>query len=139
VIRQLLHKFFSVSLALLVLCSTLSFTVEKHYCGPFLVDVAVFNHAEKCGMDVISSTETSKEGKKMSCCKDEVELLQNQDELKVLSFEDLRFEQQLFITTYAYAYINLFNGLEHQTNSFLEYPPPLIVKQRFKLDEAYLI
>jgi len=138
VIRQLLHKFFSVSLALLVLCSTLSFTVEKHYCGPFLVDVAVFNHAEKCGMDVISSTETSKEDKKMSCCKDEVELLQNQDELKVLSFEDLKFEQQLFITAYAYSYISLFKELKYRVTS-LEYPPPLIVKQRFKLDEAYLI
>ncbi|AXT19066.1 hypothetical protein D7030_14450 [Flavobacteriaceae bacterium AU392] len=134
-LKELLHKVFSISLALIVLCSTLSFTVEKHYCGSFLVDVALFNSVEKCGMDtVMNSNENEK-----SCCNDEIEVIQGQDELKALTFDDLNFEQQLFITVYTYSYINSFKGLENRTISFLEYPPPLIVRQLFKLDEAYLI
>lgn len=135
-LKQVLHKIFSISLALIVLCSTLSFTVEKHYCGLFLVDVALFNSVEKCGMDIAMNSSTENE---KSCCNDEIEVIQGQDELKILTFDDLNFEQQLFITAYTYSYINSFKELENRTTSFLEYPPPLIVRQLFKLDEAYLI
>lgn len=128
-----------MSLALLVLCSTFSFTVEKHYCGPFLVDIAVFESIKDCGMNMLTSTETNTEQETMSCCKHEVELLQSQDELNVLSFDDLNFNQQLFIIAYANAYINSLEGIEHKKTSFSEYPPPLIIKQIFKLDEAYII
>ena len=40
-----------MTLALLVLFSTVSFTIEKHFCGDILVDVAVFTEVEKCAME----------------------------------------------------------------------------------------
>ena len=49
----MLHKIFSLSMALLVLMSTVSVTIEKHFCGDHLVDVAIFSDAEKCGMEAI--------------------------------------------------------------------------------------
>ena len=50
-VSKIPHKIFSVTLALLVLMSTLSFTVEKHFCGDVLVDVSVFTETQKCGME----------------------------------------------------------------------------------------
>ena len=50
--KQLIHNFFSGLLAIIVLLSTLSFTVDSHYCGERLVDVAVFSEVRGCGMEM---------------------------------------------------------------------------------------
>ena len=118
-IRQTLHKIFSVSLALLVLFSTVSFTVEKHYCGDVLVDVSVFSEAENCGMEAMEKLQ------KKSCCKDEVDVVEGQDELKISSFEDLDFEQQQFLVAFAYSYLNGFESLP--TKSFHIKIIPLLI------------
>jgi len=38
----------SVTMALLVFISTLSVSIEKHYCGEHLVGFAIFADAQKC-------------------------------------------------------------------------------------------
>ena len=89
--KQVISKISSFLLALLVLFSTFSFTVEKHYCGEFLMDVSYVGNADDCGMDmekVVSS--------KKNCCKDEVHHIEGQDELQQLTFDDLDFEKQHF-------------------------------------------
>ena len=68
----------SISLAFLVLLSTFSFTVEKHYCGDFLMDVSYVGHAEGCGMEKDASLKNNKK----PCCKDEVHKIEGQDELQ---------------------------------------------------------
>lgn len=68
----------SISLAFLVLLSTFSFTVEKHYCGDFLMDVSYLGHADSCGMEKKASSKINKK----SCCKDEVHQIEGQDQLQ---------------------------------------------------------
>jgi len=126
-------------MALIVLFSTFSFTVHQHYCGDELKDTSVFFEAEKCEMEkMMAETSCSLHQKKKACCEDVVEVVQGQDELKI-TFDTLSFDQQLFVASFVYTYTNLFEGLEENTTSFSEYPPPLIVRQIFKLDETYLI
>ncbi len=139
VIKQVLHKVFSLGLALIVLCSTLSFTVEKHYCGPFLVDIAVFKHAKKCDMDT-SVTDVGKdmEGQTMSCCHDDVELLKTQDELNTNAYDTLSFDV-FFVIAYGTTFLTTPSALTAHHSSFYEHPPPLVIKQRFKRYETYLI
>jgi len=137
VIKQFLHKGFSVLLAVLVLFSTVSFTIEKHFCGDVLVDVSVFSEVQKCGMD--SGDMKQQTIKKKSCCKDEVEVVKGQDELKFSSFEDLHFEQQQFIACAFYSYINLFEGLEKQIIPHKDYSPPNLVADIQVLDQVFII
>jgi hypothetical protein len=132
-LKQLLHKTFSVSLSLIVLFSTVSFTIEKHYCGDILVDIAVFAEAEKCGMEAIEIAQ------KKSCCKDEIDVVEGQDELKTSSFEDLEFEQQQFLSAYTYSYINGFESLPKQTIPHKDYSPPNLVTNIQVLDQVFLI
>ena len=120
-------------LALLVLFSTVSFTVEKHFCGDVLVDVSVFTDVEKCAMEAMEMKQ------KKSCCKDEVDVVKGQDELKFNSFEDLDFEQQQFLTAYAYSCINLFEGLSKQIIPHKDYSPPNLIQDIQVLDEVFLI
>lgn len=136
-VSKIPHKIFSVTLALLVLMSTLSFTVEKHFCGDVLVDVSVFTETQKCGMESYEMEQASIT--KKHCCKDEIEIIKGQDKLKVSSFNDLKLQQQLFFTAFTYSYLNLFESLPLQNIPHKNYSPPNLVYDIQVLDQVYLI
>ena len=124
-------------MAFLVLLSTLSITIEKHFCGDNLVDVSVFSEVEKCAMESMEvelATITKK-----SCCKDTVDVVEGQDELIVKTFDDLDFEQQQFVATFAMSYVNLFESLPKLVIPNKEYSPPKLVYDIQVLNETFLI
>lgn len=125
-------------MAFVVLFSTMSFTVDMHYCGGTLMDTAIFHKIETCGMDMEKPASESCSITKKDCCNDEQVVLDGQDELQLL-FNKISFEQHLFVASFVYAYINLFEGVDKDVTSFEDYEPPLVIKQIFKLDETYLI
>lgn len=119
-------------MAALVLFSTVSFTVEKHYCGDNLIDVAIFTEADKCGDNMEQTS-------KMSCCKDEVEVIKGQDELKFSTFEELDFNKQVFVATLAITYSNLFKSLPKQIIRFKDYSPPNLIADLNIVNQVFLI
>ena len=126
-------------MAFVVLFSTLSFTIDMHYCGDTLVDTAIFQQVESCGMKMQKPTQNKECSiKKTDCCSNEQLTIEGQDELK-LTFDQLSLDQQLFISSFVYTYINIFEGLEKDSPSFWDYSPPSVVKDIHKLDETYLI
>jgi len=129
-----LHSIFSILLAFLVLFSTLSFTVESHYCGKRLVDTAIFTQVKGCGMEMPSNVTNTK-----GCCKHEVEVIKGQDELKFSAFDDLSISQQLFLTAFTYSYVNGFESLPKQIIPHKDYSPPNLIVDIQLLDEAFLI
>lgn len=136
-VKKALHKVFSMTLALLVLLSTLSFTIEKHFCGTTLIDTAVFTKAKSCEKDSDANQTTSV--MKKGCCKDKLEVVKGQDKLKLTSFEDLHLQQQLFLASFAYTYINLFEGLPEQVIPHKNYSPPNLVADIQVLDQVFII
>jgi hypothetical protein len=131
--KSFLHKSSSLLLALLVLFSTVSFTIEKHYCGDVLVDVSVFSEAQKCALEAMEIF------LKKTCCKDEINVVKGQDELKFSSFDDLDFSQQQFITAYLYTSIDVFEGLPQQIIPHKDYSPPSLVADIQVLDQVFII
>ena len=127
------HKGFSALMALLVLFSTVSFTIEKHFCGDVLVDVSMFVEADKCAMESLEILQ------KNTCCKDEIAIVKGQDELKVSAFEDLDFEQQQVITVFTSLYVNLFESSPKQTVLYKDYSPPNLVSDIQVLDQIFII
>jgi hypothetical protein len=134
--KDRIHKIFSVVLALLVLVSTVSFIMDKHFCGDTLIDTAIFSEADTCGMDAKMASTSEEE---YSCCKNEVELVKGQDKLKKASFEDLYIGQQVFLTTLFYTYSNLFEGLPEQVIPHKNYSPPNLVIDIQILDQVFTI
>ncbi|XCF07226.1 hypothetical protein ABI125_05060 [Tamlana crocina] len=120
-------------MALLLLFSTVSFTVEKHYCGDVLVDAAIFSDVEKCAMEAFEMLQ------KKTCCKDEIDVIKGQDELKFSSFEDLDFDQQLFLQTFTYAYLGLFESFPKQTIPHKDYSPPNLIADIQLMDQVFII
>jgi hypothetical protein len=128
----------SFAMAFVVLFSTMSFTVNMHFCGETLMDSAIYQNAKTCGMEMENPFSKSCSITKKNCCSNEVLVVEGQDDLQ-LQVDKISFEQQLFIASFVYTYINLFEGLENKAASFEAYKPPLVVKDIFKIDETYLI
>ena len=126
-----LRNIVSLTMALLVMLSTMSFTVDKHFCGDHLVDKAVFSKAKTCGMQMSPGVEDR-------CCNNEKVSVEGQDELKI-SFDSLDFHQQAFITTFTYTYFDLFESLPKQVVPFKDYSPPLLVRDIQLVDQVFLI
>ncbi|MBA6315217.1 HYC_CC_PP family protein [Cellulophaga baltica] len=135
-----LFNIVAVTMAFLLLASTISWKVEKHYCLGHLMDIALFTSAQDCGMEMVSQSDESGEHVEdsNSCCNDETIITEGQDNLVVQS-NDFDLAQQYFVIAYAYSYFNLFGNRFEEKPSFDHYPPPIIVKDIHVLDEVYLI
>lgn len=83
-------------MAILLLASTVSWTVDKHICMGRVMDISLFTHADDCGMDM---------DMEKSCCDDETFTVQGQDDLKI-SFENFNLDQQVFLVSFV---IPIFN------------------------------
>jgi len=139
--KETLRQIASFCMALMVLFSTISFTVDMHYCGDQLVDYSFFEAADRCYMATGSSEspgENSVMQMEMDCCTDLELVMEGQDDLKI-SYDQLTFEQQIFVSTFFYTYINLFEGVDKNLNSFKEYSPPPLIRDIQILDQTFLI
>ena len=128
--RNLFHKCASFALAFLVLFSTISFTVEKHFCGEILIDQAIFSEAQTCGMENIPGMEDH--------CNHQQVQVEGQDDLKH-SFEDLDLNQKIFLVTFSLSYAELFAIEEQQEVAFRNYIPPRLIYDIQVRDQVFLI
>lgn len=130
--KSYLLKIASLTLALLVLFSTFSFTVEKHYCGDFLMDVSFTGDADDCGMEM----ETMK---KKKCCKDEIHHIEGQDELQQFSIDNFDLEKQQFVAAFLISHKDLFIKDESKNKICKDFPPPDNPKDFQVLYQSFLI
>ncbi len=135
------QKIVSITMAILLLLSTVSWKVEKHYCMGRLMDVALFSNVETCGMGV-DSLDVSKKNNfsetEKSCCEEQVAYVEGQNDLKV-TIDDLDNSTSIFLIAYTYSSILQYENLFKLPGSFDSYPPPEIVKNIHLLDEVFLI
>ncbi|MEG3657731.1 hypothetical protein V5097_09990 [Arenibacter palladensis] len=138
--KRFLTKILSLTLAFAVLFATSSFTVDMHFCCNKLVDVAIFGNAKPCKD---KKQDLSKPSKKcslgqMDCCSNKSIVKKAEDNLKKSHF-DLEANQIVFLQTFFYTYVNLFEGLKLKEIPFENYDPPFIKKDIHLLDETFLI
>lgn len=136
--KQFLSKIVSSVLAFLVLFSTFSFTVEKHYCGDYLVDVSYLGKADTCNSDG-GVDKCATVIKKKKCCKDEVHQIDGQDEFQKHSLDDISFDKLKIVLAFYNAYQSVFQDFEKQIASHQYYSPPDLVKDIQVLHEVFII
>ena len=79
--KNFFRSILSVSMAIVVLLSTVSFSVDMHYCGDTLVDVALNTKATTCGMESMQNLPSKSSITKNGCCTDHKVVVDGQDEL----------------------------------------------------------
>lgn len=139
VMQPVFQKIVSSLMALLVLFSTMSFTVDMHFCGGQLIDKAIFSEVKSCGMEMHTEHNTSNyEIQKPSCCEDISITVEGQEELKV-SVDKQELQTLQFALLFSYSYLSLFESLSEKHTPFDDYSPPLLTRDRCVLNETYLI
>ncbi|NJB84110.1 CHASE3 domain sensor protein [Wenyingzhuangia aestuarii] len=136
--KHIFRKIASLLMAFVVLCSTMSFTIDMHYCGNTLMDSSVFQKAKTCGMEMPSAPSKDCAITKSNCCTDKQLSVDGQDDLQQ-SVSKISLEQQVFLVSFMTSYLNLFTETTKEDNFYRAYAPPLVSKQIYKLDETYLI
>ena len=133
------QKILAIGMAFFMLASTVSWTIEKHYCFGSLVDIAFFHEADTCGMDIGSVVgQASLDKRDAPCCAHEVITIHGQDDLKI-TFYDIDLGQQLFFEAYGTYYINHFQPKAEPLVPHADYPPPILVKDIHIVDQVFLI
>lgn len=111
-------------LTALLLFSSVSFTVEKHFCGGQIFSESFFGKTEKCGMDddLCKAENNNLSVTKKSCCKDEIQFINGSlfEKAPVLKLES---NQQNFIVFNLIDTV-LFSQKENESTHFKNYFPP---------------
>ncbi len=136
--KQLSNKIMSIAIALLLLVSTTSWKVEKHYCLGHIVDISFFTPAEGCGMEMESSDDTTSIETENSCCSDVTIVVQGQDDL-AFSYPDFTLDHQQFLAAFTHSYFNVLPLETFQPVKHTHYTPLIIVKDLQLLDAVFLI
>lgn len=133
------QQFVAVLMAFVVLMTTMSFTVNMHYCGDTLVDYSLVKEATSCGMEVLQKSNSCEtQLVKKSCCQNKQVIATGHDDLKP-TFHNLDFKKQIFITSFLFSYSALFEPETVENISFEDYAPPLIIRDIQTLDQVFLI
>lgn len=125
-------------MAFLVLFSTVSFSMDMHFCGDTLVDYSFFDDSADCGMNLLADKEQECPMSLMKCCTDHEISQEGQDEL-AFSWNAMDLDQQEFIIAFTLSYLELYTSLSKKTIPFSQYSPPLITYDRQLLLETFLI
>ena len=136
--KQFFVKIAAILMTFVVLFSTMSFTVNQHYCGGEVFDSALFSKADSCSMDEETPSKEDCNVANKDCCDTIIKIYKGQNELEtdVLS---LNANQQLFVASFVYTYINLFEGLDTHIVPFKNYTPPLLVTDIHIVNQIFLI
>lgn len=143
--KQLIHKTISLFLALVVLLSSFSFTINKHYCKGEIVNTTFFVNADNCEMNINVVCENTDFSIKMKskiqqepCCKNTSELIQGNDNNQQAQEFKLAIPQVEFLTTFIYTFINNFEETLN-VSTYVTYKPPLVLKNRQTLFQIFRI
>ena len=139
--KAILQKISAIVMAVVLVFTTMSFTVNMHYCGDTLIKYSFTQPIESCGMDTdekFSPTVCDEVLSKDSCCSYEQLLVEGQDEVKV-SWHSFSIAQQATFRINSYSHIPLFLGAKQKLSSFKAHAPPLIVRDIYVLDQSFLL
>ena len=137
--KKIFHKAMAISMAAVVLMTTLSFTIDMHYCGDSLIDFSFIRTANTCGMKKTAKVDQCTDTvSQKSCCTDHQIIIKGQDNLKN-PFEKFSCGQQVFIAAFISSSIHLLEHLDESPIRFKKYHPPFLERDILCLNQTFLI
>ncbi|MCF6214259.1 MAG: hypothetical protein L3J45_09575 [Flavobacteriaceae bacterium] len=128
--KKLSFKIASFLLAFTVLFSTLSFSVNKHYCGDMLFVKSYFFHTEDCGMenmDIDNTNSPFSESMRNNNCYNVKLLFHCQNEAqKALLSPDIEINNLALVINFKS--FDFESDFQKKPSFYQNYSPPLLVK-----------
>ncbi|MBJ2173360.1 hypothetical protein JBL43_03880 [Aureibaculum sp. A20] len=136
--KKSILKISSLFMAVILLFSTLSFTVQKHICAGEVADIALFGNLESCNMHDAKKDINLSSFEKESCCHDNSQFIKGSNaELK--SSKASQGDFTVLTAVFLYTYFNSYEPLEKNLTDFKNYSPPIVIKDIPVLYESFLI
>jgi len=132
--KQKIQQITAFSLALIVLISSVSFTVNKHICGGKVANTTLFVSADNCGMDMAICENNTSSSKKTSlekepCCKDTSEFIQGND-IPQQAVQASTITQSDVIFQLINSYVAQATRINTEKQTLLRfYRPPILIKK----------
>lgn len=139
---QVLNKILAIILALIVIFSSMSFTVEKHVCMDEVTDIAFFTEAESCGMeadecDTPGSDDTDSYNDE-DCCTDISQYIPG-THIEQQAIDGFEVAQVPFIIAFTYTFLNIVEVTEERTPYTYYASPPVTDRDIQILYQTFLI
>tara|TARA_B110000977_G_scaffold61878_1_gene84204 strand:- start:99 stop:512 length:414 start_codon:yes stop_codon:yes gene_type:complete len=131
-------KIVSILMAFVVIFTTLSFTVDMHFCGDTLVETVVFQKAKGCGMELQKPSKDDCVVKSNNCCNDKQLTIDGQQELQI-SVNAFSFEQTLYVSSILNTSKEFSEVIDKNVPLYKGYTLQLVIRQLYKIAETYLI
>ncbi|MFK5891168.1 MAG: hypothetical protein QM486_10625 [Flavobacteriaceae bacterium] len=139
--KKLSFKIASLLLAFTVLFSTLSFSVNRHYCGELLFSQSFFNHSLDCGMETMDFSNTDNpfsDSMKSDGCHNIQLLIKGQNvEQKALISNSLELHKIALILDFDI--LPFEESIQKNLPFYKNYSPPLLVKNISVLVQTFRI
>ncbi len=146
-----ISKYLAPVLALMILVSSMSYTVDFHYCQGQLKSFSFLGKAKNCHEMASKKAschhhKTKVDDKSMTCSEDENNCCSNKtisiesdfDE-QIFNLDFLNFESQFIVVAFKYSsFEDLFDDIK-EVVPFAHYKPPLIQKDIPVLFESFLL
>jgi hypothetical protein len=150
--KQTYQQVIALFLLLIVVLSSMSFTIDGHYCNGELQNISILGKAPECQM---ANQEITKEvycpvHKKMmtmptsdedinDCCENKTVFVDAEDDLKDQSLNYVKIQQ---LQQFSIAYILVFHSeiiTDRQSIQEYSYQSPFIVRDIYALSEVFLL
>ena len=136
--NTIVKKISTTLLSFIVLFSSMSFTIDEHYCGNNLMDISYFGDADNCGSEEVTMNSSSSSVKQNNCCKDETTLLESSIFNKE-KFNNLQHVDAEVLFFKANSYLGTYKDIAIEIEYYTDFSPPDIAQDFQVLHQVFLI
>ena len=133
--KQLSTKIGAVLMTLIVLLSTMSFTINQRYCDGNLVDTTLFSKSESCKIVVQSDCCKITE----ECCDHEQIVIDGQKELPSRIVIETPIVNQYFVVSLQKFHLEKFDFQSESKVFYKKYNPPSLVFNKQVFHQVFII
>jgi len=137
--KSFITKFSALLMALVVLISTSSFTIDMRFCDGHLMDTALFTSVDSCNSELTKTVSENCCKPKKKCCSHEQIVIDGLDELSPTTFDDLKFNKKHLVFSLTSIYLDLFEGLKENIVPYKDYLPPELTQDIQEIHQVYII
>jgi len=139
-VQKTLFPILSVFLALVVLLSTTTITINKHFCHGKLVDTVILKESKGCNTADDSTSKKPCKTVKKHCCDDQQLVFEGLDHVQFEKYVPKVKQPNVLVAVYFQKHtINFTRNLKYVVPSYFNYEPPPLVRPIYQLDEVFLI
>ena len=137
--EKYISKTAAIFVALVVLLSTMSFTVDVSYCEGQLIDASISSKANPCEPEITTTLASDCCLDQKRCCSYQQIVVEGQNEIRINSFEELKLNRQLFVVILFHPHLDLFEALPKYIARYNEYSPPQLMIDLLVAHQVFLI